>query len=160
MVLNGIQKLVSFFEQIAEMPQNRGCLSWDGVKEGDRREGGWQKHRDEQEDLRLCKKKRLKIDAEERWDAWESGLYKIIIIILGQICRNNIWYLDLQQQWREQSLNLDNQQAQTKIYWKNKSRKQPPHESADEQNTIFTCNISTSFANWSADLMLIVYQPR
>lgn len=31
--LNGIQKLVSFSEQIADLPQNRGCLSWDGVKE-------------------------------------------------------------------------------------------------------------------------------
>lgn len=29
--LNSIQKLVRFFEQIVDMPQNRGCLSWDEV---------------------------------------------------------------------------------------------------------------------------------
>lgn len=35
--LNSIQKLVSFFEQIADMPQNRGCLSWDRVKGREKR---------------------------------------------------------------------------------------------------------------------------
>ncbi len=63
--LNGIQKLVSFFEQIADMPQNRGCLSWDGAKgrgEGCKeskgeRGGEKQEQGDGQEDLRLCKKK-------------------------------------------------------------------------------------------------------
>lgn len=36
--LNGVQKLVSFFEQIADMPRNRGCLSWDGVKGREKRD--------------------------------------------------------------------------------------------------------------------------
>lgn len=31
--LISIQDLVSSFEQIADMPQNRGCLSWDGAEE-------------------------------------------------------------------------------------------------------------------------------
>lgn len=31
--LTSIQELVSSFEQIADMPQNRGCLSWDGAEE-------------------------------------------------------------------------------------------------------------------------------
>lgn len=57
---------MSFFEQIADMPRNRGCLSWDGVKEREKRdarkawereEGGRkQEQRDGQEDLRLCKR--------------------------------------------------------------------------------------------------------
>lgn len=35
--LNSIQDLGCSFEQIADVPQNRGCLSWDGVEErGDR----------------------------------------------------------------------------------------------------------------------------
>lgn len=50
--LNSIQDLVCSFEQIADVPQNRGCLSWGGVEErGDRcrerlKERG---HREEQE---------------------------------------------------------------------------------------------------------------
>lgn len=62
---------MTFFEQIADMPQHRGCLSWDGVKGREKRDAGevWKKEDaktrnqgDEQQDLRLCKKKKKKGD--------------------------------------------------------------------------------------------------
>lgn len=52
--LNDIQKLVSFFEQIADMPQNRGCLSWDGVKGKEERDArkAWEREEGEKQEHR------------------------------------------------------------------------------------------------------------
>lgn len=75
--LNGIQIL---FGQIADMPQYRGCLSWDGTTGVERTEGcnevlekrGGRKNRNKEmkeENLRLCKGREI----QEGWDAWEPG---------------------------------------------------------------------------------------
>lgn len=40
--LNNLQKLESFSEQIANMPQNRGCLSWDAEHERNERDA-WER---------------------------------------------------------------------------------------------------------------------
>lgn len=95
--LNNIQKLVSVFEQIADMPQNRGCLSWDGVKGSEKRDArkAWEREEGERGTQRWTGVfeivKRNVREAEERWDPWETGLYKKQYKWpFGQIDRNNI----------------------------------------------------------------------